>query len=89
MITNLMYNDEVGLYAGMYGRANPDMSSFSKWGHFTQIVWKSTTVVGCATVKCSNHLRWNTVCNYGPPGNFGGRYAQNVARPNGAEMAIA
>ncbi|EEQ84994.1 uncharacterized protein BDCG_08263 [Blastomyces dermatitidis ER-3] len=89
MITNMMYNDEAGLFAGMYGQANPDMSNFSKWGHFTQIVWKGTTVVGCATVKCSNHLRWNTVCNYGPPGNFGGRYAQNVLRPNGAQMAVA
>ncbi|PGG95316.1 hypothetical protein GX51_08253 [Blastomyces parvus] len=89
MLTNMMYNDEAGLFAGMYGRANPDMSNFSKWGHFTQIVWKGTKTVGCATVKCGNHLRWNTVCNYGPPGNFGGRYGDNVLKPSGAEMAVA
>ncbi|EER39652.1 conserved hypothetical protein [Histoplasma capsulatum H143] len=89
MITNMMYNDEAGLYAGLYGQANPDMSNFHHWGHFSQIVWKDTNTVGCATVKCSNNLRWNTVCNYGPPGNFGGRYAQNVGRPQGAAMAVA
>ncbi|EEH41494.1 hypothetical protein PAAG_03057 [Paracoccidioides lutzii Pb01] len=89
MITNLMYNNEADLYIDLYGEDNPDMSRFSDWGHFTQIVWKSTKSVGCATVKCSNYLGWNTVCNYSPPGNFAGRYASNVARPAGAAMAVA
>ena len=74
MITNEMYNDEIGFYPG-YG-SEPDMSNFEKWGHYSQIVWKSTTAVGCATQYCPNGLAntggdvspYFTVCNYSPPG---------------------
>jgi hypothetical protein len=76
MITNLMYDDEEPWFAGLYGEKNPDMSNFDHWGHFSQIVWKGTTQVGCATVVCSslgNVTGSNipfTVCNYAPPGMF-------------------
>lgn len=71
MITNQMYNDEMMLYPG-YG-AEPDMTNFEKWGHFSQIVWKSTTSVGCYTQHCPGGLEnvsgnvspYFTVCNYG------------------------
>ncbi|OCT52425.1 SCP-like extracellular protein [Cladophialophora carrionii] len=87
MITNEMYNGEIGFYPG-YG-SEPDMSNFEKWGHYSQIVWKSTTGVGCATQYCPNGLAntggnvspYFTVCNYSPPGNFGGQYAENVLQP--------
>ncbi|RJE74223.1 pathogenesis-related family 1 protein [Reichenbachiella sp. MSK19-1] len=39
-------------------------------GHYTQIVWKNTTEVGCAKVICNGNVTW--VCNYNPPGNFVG-----------------
>lgn len=89
MITNAMYNDEIGLYPGYGGE--PDMSNFHKWGHFSQIVWKNTQEVGCATVYCpgglantgSNVSPYFTVCNYKPAGNFAGQYGENVQRPNG------
>ncbi|KAA8651873.1 hypothetical protein EYZ11_004194 [Aspergillus tanneri] len=99
LITDMMYNDEMGYFEDLYGQANPDMTNFMKWGHFTQIVWKSTTHVGCATVMCNkltsddgSYLGDNlpyTVCNYSPPGNFGGEYANNVLRPLGQSVVTA
>lgn len=52
------------------------MSLFEKWGHFSQIVWKGTTHVGCYTAHCPNGLGnvgsdvspYFTVCNYKNPG---------------------
>ena len=65
------------------------MTNFSAWGHFTQIVWKDTTQVGCATVSCSDLKNVGgaapyTVCNYGTPGNYAGAYAENVLKPKSA-----
>jgi len=49
-------------------------------GHYTQLVWRSTTHVGCATKECDKNspfagfTRWQIwVCNYSPPGNFVGQ----------------
>ena len=39
-------------------------------GHYTQIVWKTTTKVGCAKSICNGNVIW--VCNYDPPGNWVG-----------------
>jgi uncharacterized protein YkwD len=33
-------------------------------GHFTQVVWKSTSEVGCAEVLCNNIWRQYTICEY-------------------------
>ncbi|KIW79552.1 hypothetical protein Z517_06164 [Fonsecaea pedrosoi CBS 271.37] len=89
MITNEMYNGEINFYPSYGGE--PDMSNFEKWGHYSQIVWKSTSSVGCATQYCPNGLAntggnvspYFTVCNYSPPGNFGGEYGANVLQPGG------
>ncbi len=40
-------------------------------GHYTQIVWETTTEVGCAKVICNETVIW--VCNYNPPGNYIGQ----------------
>ena len=41
-------------------------------GHYTQIVWKNTTEVGCANAICSDASQvW--VCNYSPAGNVIGQ----------------
>lgn len=77
MITNLMYNDEMMNYEGLYGEADPSMTDFDSWGHFSQIVWLDTTSVGCATVTCdplansgSSLSLPYTVCNYYPAGTL-------------------
>ena len=78
IITDLFYNGEIGYYGDMYG-SEPSMTNFEEWGHFSQIVWKGTKSVGCATQHCTNGLGnvgsnvapYFTVCNYGPPGNYG------------------
>ncbi|KAE9572068.1 hypothetical protein CGMCC3_g11775 [Colletotrichum fructicola] len=81
-ITEQWYNGELNLYTG-YGQASPDMTDFLKWGHFTQMVWKDTTTVGCAVEYCaagtlSSIGSWFTVCNYKKQGNVIGSFDTNV-----------
>ena len=62
-------------------------------GHFTQLVWRDTTSVGCARVDCGTDdddddddddevdaQGWYVVCEYWPPGNVLGdaRFNSNV-----------
>ncbi|KAL0266619.1 UNVERIFIED_CONTAM: hypothetical protein PYX00_009112 [Menopon gallinae] len=49
-------------------------------GHFTQLIWKSTTEVGMGRARSKRGKQY-IVANYNPPGNFSGRYAQNVPKP--------
>jgi pathogenesis-related protein 1 len=50
-------------------------------GHYTQVVWRNSTQVGCATAICTKNSpfgsefpRWQLwVCNYTPPGNYVGQ----------------
>ncbi|KAF2167519.1 hypothetical protein M409DRAFT_36574 [Zasmidium cellare ATCC 36951] len=75
-ISDQWYNNELGWYASLYGEAQPSMTDFEHWGHFSQVVWKGTTKVGCATVNCPDGVMgwpstpWITVCDYGGPGEF-------------------
>ncbi|GJE86048.1 PR-1-like protein [Phanerochaete sordida] len=52
--------------------------------HFTQVVWKASTQVGCAVSQCNGifaasfGLAKFFVCEYSPQGNVIGEFAQNV-----------
>jgi len=55
----------------LYDYNNPGFSHGV--GHFTQVVWKSSTKVGCALVNCPGLNGTNgqyLVCEYNPPGNM-------------------
>lgn len=47
-------------------------------GHFTQLVWKGTTDVGCARRWCGSDVNWLLACEYWPRGNVPGEFEQNV-----------
>jgi glioma pathogenesis-related protein 2 len=51
-------------------------------GHFTQVVWKDSRELGVGVSKNSKGQVF-VVCNYDPPGNYVGRYAQSVPRVGG------
>jgi hypothetical protein len=64
--------------ASQYDPANPQFS------HFTQVVWKATTQLGCAVATCNGIFDASFgpaqfyVCEYYLPGNVEGEFAQNV-----------
>ncbi|KAH7860158.1 hypothetical protein Vadar_010032 [Vaccinium darrowii] len=41
--------------------------------HYTQLVWRSTTMVGCAKIKCDDENTF-IVCEYAPHGNTIGQW---------------
>jgi uncharacterized protein YkwD len=71
-----MWYDEIEKYRF------PDGGFSMQTGHFTQVVWRGTTRVGCGHVTCKGNDIW--VCNYDPAGNWDGQYADNV-RPAGCK----
>lgn len=70
-VTDQWYNSELENWS-YYGQENPPSGlDLDSYGHFTALVWKSTTKVGCATAYCpgmygDNHDMdaYYTVCNY-------------------------
>lgn len=71
-----------------YDYNNPGFSEAT--GHFTQLVWKDTSKVGCAKVTCNNEWRQYTICEYtdsrgnviGTDSKTGKSYfEENVLRP--------
>ncbi|KAF4981473.1 hypothetical protein FZEAL_2716 [Fusarium zealandicum] len=54
-------------------------------GHFTQMVWKDTTDVGCGKKLCGEK-GWYLVCEYWPRGNVEGQFKDQVLKEEGAAM---
>jgi uncharacterized protein YkwD len=65
-----MWYDEIAKYKF------PDGGFSMETGHFTQVVWRGTTAVGCGHSTCNGNDIW--VCNYDPAGNWDGQYRDNV-----------
>jgi len=54
----------------------PYVSNTGRWqdvGHYTQIIWRNTTRLGCGVATGSG--RDYLVCRYAPPGNVSGQFA--------------
>ncbi|KAI8332607.1 CAP domain-containing protein [Chlamydoabsidia padenii] len=60
-----------------YDYSNPGFSGST--GHFTQVVWKGTTKIGCGFSNCGGKKIYS--CNYKKPGNYQGEFPQNVLPP--------
>lgn len=73
-----MWYDEIALY----DFAKPGFSMQA--GHFTQVVWRGTSSIGCGKASCGNGEIW--VCNYAGPGNWEGAFPANVV-PAGSNCA--
>ena len=53
----------------------PNVSRTGNWSdvsHYTQMIWKSTTRVGCA-IQASGQWEY-LICRYSPPGNIDGKF---------------
>lgn len=74
-----------------YNFKNPELSlsSGKKVGHFTQLVWKETTKVGCGAAKTNMKMKDSedndveaigvfVVCHYSPQGNIRSEIKENV-----------
>ncbi|KAK8857299.1 SCP-like extracellular protein [Apiospora arundinis] len=67
-------------------------------GHFTQLVWKNTTSVGCGARMCGggsggnddgSARGWYLVCEYWPRGNVIGQFKEEVqAQENGGGLTL-
>lgn len=69
-----MWYDEVSKYS----YSNPVFSPAT--GHFTQVVWKSTRMVGCGVAMGKNGKVYG-VSQYTAAGNIQGRFSDNVLPP--------
>jgi uncharacterized protein YkwD len=65
-----MWYDEVRLYRF------PDGGFSMQTGHFTQLVWRGTTQIGCGVTTCNGMDIY--VCEYDPAGNVDTMYRDNV-----------
>lgn len=68
----------------IWASENPQHSSADPVpSHFTQLIWKGTTHVGCAMASCAGLLgdssvAYYFVCEYEPAGNIVGKFTENV-----------
>ncbi|KAI6247426.1 hypothetical protein HI914_04550 [Erysiphe necator] len=84
-ITNKWYNSEFRNVP--FGVAKPPISG-PQFLHLTQVIWKDTSTVGCATYECPRGTIFSfsslyTVCDYFPAGNVLGQFDTEVIRPLG------
>lgn len=64
--------DSWGSEIADYDYADNSCESGKMCGHYTQVVWRSTTTVGCAMAVCKDSKQQVWVCQYQPAGNWVG-----------------
>lgn len=73
-------------YKALKNYVNDPEVYFNHAGHFTQVVWKNTTSLGCDIRSCPHPLDSQSLtanvpmltCEYSPAGNVGGAFGENV-----------
>lgn len=90
-ITESWYKGELEPMMPHFGKDNVPDDVFHEVGHLTALLWKATTKVGCVSLDCGSKMKFGdgtptdlnkfTVCNYASPGNFAGKFAENVDPP--------
>ncbi|KAI3381655.1 hypothetical protein SNEBB_004552 [Seison nebaliae] len=75
-------NEYTGLYATNQWYSEVEVYSFKnffkhKCGHFSQLIWKSSRLIGIGCAQSKDGI-WYAVANYFPPGNFIGKFQENV-----------
>ncbi|KAI1205674.1 PR-1-like protein [Annulohypoxylon truncatum] len=68
--------DMWGSEVSSYDYADPGFGEST--GHFTQLVWRDTTDVGCGAVLCAGNGGWYLACEYWPRGNIIGDFKDEV-----------
>lgn len=53
-----------------YNYENNSCARGKMCGHYTQLVWRTSTTVGCAVAVCEDTREQVWVCQYQPPGNW-------------------
>jgi len=64
--------DDWGSEKAGYDYARNECTSSTTCGHYTQMVWRSTTQLGCAVAVCNDTHEQVWVCHYQPAGNISG-----------------
>jgi pathogenesis-related protein 1 len=65
--------DSWGSERADYDYANNQCVQGKMCGHYTQIVWRDTTTVGCAVAVCEGTQEQVWACQYQPAGNWIGK----------------
>lgn len=71
------YSSGSAAVAAWYSEGDSYSYSSNVLNHFTQVIWKGTTKLGCAYKSCGSGLY--VVCEYDPAGNFIGQESSNLS----------
>ena len=75
------FKDGVSAFDAWYSEGSGyDYASASTFSHFTAIIWKGTTKLGCAYKQCGSDGMY-VICSYDPAGNIVGEGKENLS-PN-------